>query len=161
MIKKDLTNQDKILITRGGLERIKAEYQKLVKEKRPVAVRRLAETRELGELSEDNDYTLAKQELAFIDGRIAELGEVISKATLIDEGHDACEEIRVGCKVIVREKKNEHTFHLVGEWEADPMEKKISHQSPLGRALLGKRVREKVEIEAPAGKIIYTIKAID
>lgn len=161
MTKKDLTNRDKILITQEGLEKIKAKYQKLVKEKRPVAVERLVGTRELGELSEDNDYTLAKQELAFIDGKIKELEEVINKAALIDEGHSDCREVKLGCRVTVREKKGEYIFHLVGEWEADPVQKKISHQSPLGKALLGRKAGDKVKIEVQAGRIVYTIKEIN
>jgi transcription elongation factor GreA len=112
-------------------------------------------------LSEDNDYNQAKQELAFIDGKIKELEEVINKAALINEGHNNCQEIKVGCRVTVQEKKSKHTFHLVGEWEADPTQKRISHQSPLGQALLGKKVGDRVEVDVPAGRLTYMIKQID
>ena len=140
---------------------MKREHQKLVEEKRPQVVARLSDSRKLGELTEDNEYTQAKQELAFIDGKIKELEEVINNAILIDRGHGDCREVRLGCRVTVGLGKQSQVFHLVGEWEADPMEKKISYRSPLGQLLLGKRVGDKVEVEAPAGKIIYFIKKID
>ena len=66
-------------------------------------------------------------------------------------------EVALGSKVIVKQNSNEHTFHIVGEWEADPAEKKISHTSPLGQALVGKSKGEKVEVEAPAGKLVYEV----
>ena len=68
--------------------------------------------------------------------------------------------IGIGCKVTVATNGSSHIFHIVGEWEANPMEKKISHDSPLGKALLGKKVGDKVEVAAPAGKIFYTVKKI-
>lgn len=158
---KMMNNQDKIPITKEGLNEIKEEYQKLVEEKRPLAVERLADTRELGELTEESDYTQAKQELAFIDGRIKELEEVINKSVLINAGHRSCQEVKLGCRVTVQAGKENHVFHLVGEWEADPTEMRISYQSPLGQQLLGKKVGDQVEVKAPAGKIVYTIKSID
>jgi len=156
-----VNNQDKIPITKRGLEEIKEEYQKLVDKKRPVALEHLVDVRKPGDLTEDNEYTLAKQELSFIDGKIDELEEVINKAILIDEGHEGCQAVKLGCRVTVQAGKDRHIFHLVGEWEADPAEEKISHQSPLGQSLLGKKVGDKVEVEAPVGKIIYTIKKIE
>lgn len=66
-----------------------------------------------------------------------------------------------GTKVRVKANGDEHTFHIVGEWEADPAEKKISHESPLGQALVGKKVGDKVSVEAPAGKVQYTILGIE
>ena len=152
---------DKIPITKNGLEELKKEYDELVKIKRPEVVERLASSRKIGDMAEENEYTQAKQELAFIDGRITELEEVISKAIFIDEGHGKCQEIILGCKVTVKNASKEHVFHLVGEWEANPAEARISHQSPLGQSLLGKKIGEKVEVEAPAGKVVYTIIKID
>jgi len=154
-------NQDKIPLTSEGLEELKEEHQKLLEKKRPEAVERLVKARSIGELTEDNEHSQAKQQLAFVDGRISELEEVINRAVLIDEGHGKCQEVRLGCKVTVDAKKKKHIFHLVGEWEADPASKKISHKSPLGQSLLGKKVGEKVEVEAPAGKIVYTIIKVD
>ena len=143
------------LLTQEGLNSLKAEYEELVKVKRPVAVSRLADAREAGDLSENSEYTAAKQDLSFMDGRIAELEELIHTAKIItvkSNGH-----IDMGSKVTLHVNGKQEMFHLVGEWEADPMNKKISHESPLGKALMGKKVGEQVEVEAPAGKVKYKI----
>ena len=155
------TSNEKIPLTKNGLEELKKEYDDLVKVKRPEVVERLASSRKVGDMTEENEYTQAKQELAFIDGRISELEDVISRAMLIDEGHGKCQEIKLGCKVTVKNGRLEHIFHLVGEWEANPAEARISYQSPLGQSLLGKKIGDKVEVEAPAGRIVYRIIKID
>lgn len=161
MVNNVSADKDKIPITQEGLKEIKEKYQRLVVEKRPIAVKRMAESRSLGDLTEDNEYAQAKQELAFIDGKISELEEVIARAVLIDRGHEKCQTVKLGCRVTVTTGKKENVFHLVGEWEADPVEKRISHQSPLGQALLGKKIGDRVEVEAPAGKVFYHIRRID
>ena len=84
------TSNEKIPLTKNGLEELKKEYDDLVKVKRPEVVERLASSRKVGDMTEENEYTQAKQELAFIDGRISELEDVISRAMLIDEGHGKC-----------------------------------------------------------------------
>ena len=152
---------NKIPLTKEGLEKLKQELNNLIEIKRPLIVERMASSRKIGDMAEESDYTQAKQELSFIDGRIDELQEVINKAIMIDEGHDNCQEVRLGCKITVQSNAQKHIFHLVGEWEADPNEARISHQSPLGQSLLGKKINEKVEVQAPAGKIVYTIVKID
>ncbi len=156
-----MVNEEKIYLTLEALENFKKEFQVLVEERRPVAIERVAETRTLGEMEESTDHIQAKQDLAFIDGRIVELEGIIAKAVLIDESHANCQNINLGCRVTVKANGTTKVFQLVGEWEADPANQKISHESPLGQALIGKKMGEKVEIEAPAGKIIYTILRID
>jgi len=157
-----MSNQNnKIPLTKEGLEKLKKELENLVNVKRPEVVERLASSRKTGDMTEESEYTQAKQELIFIDGRIDELEEVINKAMMIDENHNNCQEVKLGCKVTVKNASKEHVFHLVGEWEADPTQAKISHQSPLGQSLLGKKIGEKVKVEAPAGKVVYTIIKID
>jgi len=153
-------NQDKIPITKEGLKGIQEEYDKLVNVKRPEAVKRVAETRTIGDLTEDNEHTQAKQALSFIDGKISELGDVIGNARIINQGTKKPTQVNLGCRVTVEGDRKTLLYHLVGEWEADPAEMKISHKSPLGQSLLGKKVGDKVEVEAPAGKIVYTIKKI-
>lgn len=152
---------NKIPLTKEGLIKLQQELDNLVKVKRPSVVERMASSRKIGDMTEESEYTQAKQELAFIDGRIEELEKVINNVVIIDEGHDHCQEVKLGCKVTVQDSKNENIFHLVGEWEADPNQAKISHQSPLGQSLLGKKIGEKVEVQAPVGKIVYTITKID
>jgi transcription elongation factor GreA len=114
----------------------------------------------VGELIENSDYTQAKQDLAFTEGRIQELEGVLSKAQIIAEDNCNHKQVDLGCKVTVGINGKKSVFHLVGEWEADPTNQKISHESPLGQALIGKKVGEKVEIDAPAGKLTYTVLSI-
>ena len=151
---------NKVLLTKEGLQELKAEYEELTKRKRPVAVQRLSDARELGDLSENSEYAAAKQDLSFIDGRIVELEEIIHGAKLISVTHTKSQ-VDVGCKVILHINGKKDEFMLVGEWEADPKQKKISHESPLGKALMGKKVGDNVEVEAPAGKVLYKILGIE
>lgn len=152
-------NNHKKLLTKEGLEQLKSEFEELVKIKRPQAVSRLSDARDLGDLSENSEYVAAKQDLAFIDGRIAELEEILHGAkVVVNRKRDS---VDVGCKVTLHIKGKKEIFTVVGEWEADPAQKKISHESPLGKALLGKKVGDHAEVEAPAGKILYKILHID
>jgi len=146
------------LLTKEGLDSLKAEHEELVKVKRPATVVRLSDAREAGDLSENSEYVSAKQDLSFIDGRIAELEEILHAAKIISP--KATGLIDLGSKVILHVNGKKEEFLLVGEWEADPMRKKISNESPLGKALLGKQVGEIVEVEAPAGKIKYKVLEI-
>lgn len=146
-------------LTREGFDELKLELHNLIEKKRPQVVRRVARARDFGDLTENSEYHQARDELAFVDGRIEELEELITKATIISDKKKR-KIVDIGCKVTVHGNGKTHTYTIVGEWEADPKEKKISHQSPLGKALVGKRVGEEVEIEAPAGKIVYTIRKI-
>lgn len=148
-----------VALTKDGLNALKAEHDELVNVKRPAGVARLAEARDQGDLSENSEYTSAKQDLAFIDGRIVELEEILHGATVITSHPKG--QVDLGCKVTLHIHGKQEIFTIVGEWEADPLEKKISHQSPLGKALLGKKVGEKVEVEAPAGKILYKVLHIE
>lgn len=149
----------KIYLTKEGLEEQQKEYDDLTKIKRPEILARLSAARNMGDLSENAEYTVAREELSFIDGRIDELEEVLKQVVIISNNHSSV--IKLGSTVKVNTGKDNEEFTVVGEWEADPKEKKISHESPLGKALIGKKVGEKVEVEAPAGKIIYTIEAIN
>jgi len=156
-----MTNQQKVLLTREGLEELKKEYEELTKVKRPAVVARMSQARDLGDLTENSEYTAARQDLAFIDGRISELEEILHEAKLILNPSGDKKRVDIGCKVTLHINGKKETFTIVGEWEANPAEKKISHASPLGQALLGKEVGEKVEVEAPAGRLVYTILEIE
>lgn len=148
-----------VKLTKEGLEALKSELADLRDVKRPKLVDRLANARSQGDLSENSDYQSAKEELEFLDGRIEELEDVIKTASVAPVTKSGG--VDVGTKVTVRFNGKEIVFNIVGEWEADPMNKKISHESPLGKALVGKRVGDKVEVEAPAGKVNYEIIAIN
>jgi transcription elongation factor GreA len=148
----------KIYLTKEGLDELKAEYNELTKVKRPEILDRVSAARNMGDLSENAEYTVAREELSFIDGRIEELEELLKQVVMISNNHSNT--IKLGSTVKVNAGSDKEEFTVVGEWEADPKEKKISHESPLGKALIGKKVGEKVEVEAPAGKIVYTIEHI-
>lgn len=149
----------KIYLTKDGLSELKKEYEELTLVKRPDVLARVSAARNLGDLSENAEYSAAREDLSFIDGRIDELEELLKQAIIISESHQN-HMIKLGSKVTLHHKGKKEVYTVVGEWEADPTEKKISHKSPLGVALMGKRVGEQVEVEAPAGKILYTIKSI-
>lgn len=145
-----------IYLTAEGLEELKKEHTDLSKVRRPEVVKRVASARELGDLSENAEYQAARDELAFIDGRLEELEDILKKVQLIKD-HASLSSVELGSTVTLDHKGKNEDYMVVGEWEADPIEKKISHASPLGKALLGKKIGDNVEVEAPAGKIIYTI----
>jgi transcription elongation factor GreA len=152
------TNHTQIL-TKEGLNQLKAEFEVLTATKRPETVKRLADAREQGDLSENSEYAAAKQDLSFIDGRIAELEDILHVAKVVTSHKKGS--VDIGCKVTLTINGKKEIFHVVGEWEADPSQKKISHSSPLGKALLGKKPGDKVEVVAPAGKILYHVIEIE
>lgn len=155
-------DNDKIPITQEGFEEIKQEYERLTKTKRPQIVQRLVEARREGDLSENSEYQQARQELSFVDGRIAELEEVIGRSQVVTTNHGQCSQVSLGCRVtVVNGDGQQQVFHLVGQWEADPSAQKISAESPLGKSLLGKKVGDQAEVAVPAGKIHYKILKID
>lgn len=152
----------KIYLTKAGLEEIKKEHKQLSNVRRPDVLSRVSQARSLGDLSENAEYIAAREELSFIDGRIDELEEIIKQAVIIEEGHQkGAKKIQLGSRVTLHSGKKEEIFTVVGEWEADPIEKKISHESPLGKALINKSVGERIEVAAPAGKILYTVVDIE
>lgn len=153
------TLNDKIQFTAEGLTEIKAELAELSGAKLAAAIERVARARDFGDLSENAEYHAAKEELAFIEGRIEELEGIVQRAEVVSTKNKT-DLVDIGCKVTVTVSGKDHTYEIVGEWEADPLNKKISHTSPLGKALSGKKKGEAVEFEAPAGKVVYRIKKI-
>lgn len=149
-----------VQISHDGLKALKKELGLLVSEKRPRIVERLEHARSQGDLAENSDYTAARDELEFLDGRISELEEVIDNSIVVN-GNGRTTSVGFGTKVTVKVNSDKVVYEIVGAWEANPIKKRISHESPLGQALLGKKVGDEVEIEAPAGKIIYTIVKIE
>lgn len=151
--------QNKIQFTKDGLQELQSELTELKDTKLPAAIDRVARARDFGDLSENAEYHAAKEELAFIEGRVEELEELLKKAEVVKSSNGRSQ-VSVGCKVTVAHQGKEYLYEVVGEWEADPMKKKISHTSPLGQALMGKKQGDDVEFEAPAGKIVYKVKKI-
>lgn len=149
------TNQ--IQITPDGLKALEQELNELKNVKRPKIVDQVAYARDQGDLSENSAYIQGKEELNFTDGRISELEDILNTVKVVKPSLAGTGKVSMGNKVTVSINGTQHTFHVVGEWEADPQQKKISHESPLGKALLGKKKGDTVEVEAPAGTIKYTI----
>lgn len=152
----------KVFLTKEGLEELKKEHEEISRVKRPAIVKRLSQARDQGDLSENAEYHAAREELSFVDGRIDELEELL-KSVVVIEDHaktGADRSVELGSKVTIKIDGREEVYSVVGEFEADPAEKKISHESPLGKALIGKKVGQEVEVEAPVGKIIYRIVSI-
>ena len=144
------------------LEELKQEltYLKTVREKEVAEL--IKEARSFGDLSENSEYDEAKNEQGKLYSRIAELDEILSNYTLIEEQENHMDMVHVGNNVVVKDLEFDETlhYHIVGSHEADPMNGRISEVSHFGRALLGKKAGEEVVVEAPAGNIRYQIVEI-
>jgi len=148
-----------VQLTKEGHENLKKEYQELIGIKRPQVVDTLQKARAMGDLSENSAYSAAKEEQALVEGRIREIEEILKVAQIVQNGNGN-HIVALGHTVTVMIDGEREEFQIVGEFEADPTQKKLSHTSPLGRGLLGKKVGEQVQIEVPAGKVIYKIIGI-
>lgn len=156
-----MDNNKKIYLTKEGLAELKKENDELVNKKRPDVLARVTQARNMGDLSENAEYVASREELTFIDGRIDELEIILKQAVVIREGVKTSNHaVKLGSTVTLHSNGKKEVFTVVGEWEADPTNKKISHESPLGKVLIGKRVGEKVQVEAPAGKITYVVISV-
>lgn len=151
---------DDVTLTQEGYEELIAELKEIKDKKLPVAIERVATARSFGDLSENSEYHAAREDLSFLEGRISELEALLSKAKVIKQKKGKQSTVSVGSTVTVHIGKAKHVYQIVGEWEANPKEKKISEGSPLGKALIGKAVGEEIEIDAPAGKIKYKVADI-
>ena len=143
--------------TKDGLERMKLELAELKIKKREVA-ERINKAKELGDLSENAEYQDAKEEMAFVEGHLLELEDYINHAVIIER--KIGDTVTVGSTVTVKSETREKTYTIVGANEADPLAGRISNETPLAAALLGKRVGETVEVTVPSGKTVYTIVSI-
>lgn len=158
-------DDDRILITKEGLKKLKEELELLKKIKRKEVAERLKEAISYGDLSENAEYEEAKNEQAFVEGRILELENQVRNAKIISEKHakGKGKVVEIGSEVTVQEKgksRDPETYTIVGSTEADPLEHKISNESPIGRALLGKAKGGVVEVDAPGGRFKYEVVKI-
>ncbi|MBU1146445.1 transcription elongation factor GreA [Patescibacteria group bacterium] len=149
----------KMYVSKEGLERFKQELEDLVNIKRKEIIERIERAKELGDLSENAEYAAAKDEQAFTEGRIIELRDMITRAEVIN-GDGRVDLVRVGSKVKVKNDDMETEYEIVGVAEADPLTGKISNESPLGRAFLGKKRGDKVQVQVPKGMFTFTILEI-
>jgi len=137
-------------ITKEGLEKLKKELDYLKTEKRKEVAERIREAKELGDLSENAEYTEAKEEQAFFEGKIIELEYVIKNSQIIksDKKSDI---VRVGSKIKLESGNEQFEYIIVGSNESDPSSGKISNESPLGKAFLNKKIGDEVSVEVPQG----------
>ncbi|MBI3361616.1 MAG: transcription elongation factor GreA [Chloroflexi bacterium] len=152
---------DEIFLTSDGAKKLKHELEHLTTVKRTELAARLRDAIKMGDLSENADYISAKEEQAFLEGKIMELQETLRRATVVAEGsgNDA---VGIGQRVTVVETgADPETFILVGAKEANPREGKISHESPIGKVLMGKRVGDTAEAETPGGTIVFKVLKIE
>jgi transcription elongation factor GreA len=151
----------KVQLTKEAFQALEKELKELNEVKRPKLVERLSRAMSEGDLAENSDYQSAKEELEFLDGRIGELSQVVNNAIIVKNTDGKNGKVGMGTKVTVKIGAKSQIFTIVGEWEADPVSKKISPSSPLGQVLMDKAKGEKVEVNAPAGKVIYEILEIE
>jgi transcription elongation factor GreA len=149
----------KTQLTKEGYNSLQTEYQTLKTLKRPQAVERLHKARSMGDLSENSEYTAAKENLSLVEGRILEVEEILKNVEIVNN-NNGNHYVDIGSQVIVQTTIGNDSFKIVGEFEADPLKKKLSHTSPIGKALIGKKVGDEVEISVPAGKLKYKIVEI-
>ena len=141
------------LITPEGLEKLKAELEELQTVRRREVAERIKEAREFGDIAENSEYDDAKNEQAMLEQRIAQMEERVRRAIVVDKDQVDTRVVSVGVKVHVKDQKtgDSRKFQLVGTAEANPAEEKLSHESPIGKALMGRKRGEIVSVEVPRG----------
>jgi transcription elongation factor GreA len=156
-------NDKDIVLTQEGLTKLEQELDELKTVHRREVNDRIRQAKEFGDISENAEYEDAKQEQAFVEGRILRLEQMIRNARLIDASGSTAEEVQLGASVRVKDLRSGESFDfsIVGSAESDPPNKRLSNESPLGRALLGKRKGETVDVETPRGKVQYKIEAVN
>lgn len=156
-----MTPAPEYFLTEEGITKLKAELEELTGPRRVELAQRLRTAIQQGDLSENADYHKAKEDQAFLEGRIQEIRALLGSAVVIESGSSGGV-IGVGSTVVLREKGREPTkYFLVGAQEADPRNGKISNESPIGKALLGHKAGEKVEAQTPAGTLNFEIVSVE
>jgi transcription elongation factor GreA len=146
-------------ISKDGLDKLRQELDEMLAVRRPEVAQRIHDAKEHGDLSENAEYEDAKNEQAFVEGRIQALESMIKNATLIDE-NTSTDHVQIGSTVKVTGEDGVETFMIVGSAEAKPSDGRISNESPVGRALLGRKKGDKVVVQVPAGDFSYQILEI-
>ncbi len=144
-----------LIVSKEGLRKLEAELELLKTVKRREVAERIKIAREFGDISENSEYEDAKNEQAFVEGRIQTLEKMLRQAQVVDEATMDPDHVHIGSRVTVRDldEGEEEVYEIVGSTEADPIKNRISNESPVGKALIGARVDDLVEVIAPVGKI--------
>lgn len=154
---------EEVLLTEKGYKKLEEELEKLTTVKRREIAKRIKTAREFGDISENSEYDDAKNEQAFVEGRIKEIKNLIDNAKIIKEDEVSNDKVNLGTTVRLHNIDEDKfvTYKLVGTAEADPLDHKISNESPIGKAILGKKVGDKVKVKVPKGVIKYEILSIE
>ena len=139
--------KEKIFLTKEGLEKLKKEHNNLVNNKRKEVTARISKAREYGDINENTEYDTAREEQSFIEGRILELEEILRNSQIV-ESKGKAGSVQIGSKVKVEVDGDQDEFVIVSSVEADPMQGKISNESPVGKALLGAKVGDVVTVSS-------------
>ena len=153
---------EKIPMTPGGLVTLEDELRTLKQVERPAVIRAIAEAREHGDLSENAEYHAAREKQSFIEGRVTELEDIISRAQVIDVSTLSGDTVRFGATVTLADEDSddESVYQIVGQHEADISAGRLSVHSPLARALIGKTVGDSVEVSSPGGSRSYEVVSV-
>ena len=153
---------NKLPMTANGYEKLQTELKKLLNEDRPNIIEAIAEARSHGDLSENAEYQYAKEQQSLIEGKIVDLESAISRAEIIDVKSLEGDDIKFGATVQIEDDDSGEvvTYQIVGEYESDIKNNKLSVSSPLARGLINKSVEDVVEINSPKGQKSYTIKSV-
>ena len=154
-----MSYKKEVFLTAKGFTDIESELDELKRVKRPEIIKAIKEARALGDLSENADYHAAREEQAIIEGRIQELEYMVEHASIISE--ESSDTVKIGSSVVIRydDEDDLEEYKIVGSTEADPFENKISNESPIAKALLGKKKGSKVTVESPNGE--YEIELVE
>jgi transcription elongation factor GreA len=152
-------NNKPAYLSKEGLEKLREELDEMVNVRRAEVASRIQEAKEHGDITENAEYEDAKNEQAFVEGRIQSLSALIKNAVLITENHSTTH-VQIGSTVEVESEDGRESYMIVGSAEAAPADGKISNESPVGRALLGRKKGEKVSVSVPAGDMTYKIVGI-
>ncbi len=158
-----MTDRDRELVTPEGLEKLQTELSYLTEVRRKEVADRIRQAREFGDISENSEYDDAKTEQGLLERRISEIQRRIRNAKVVDPSEAETDAVDLGTRVTLRVvgKKKERTFQIVGANESDPTNGKLSHASPVGRAVLNRRVGEKVTVSTPRGSTEYEIVNVE
>jgi transcription elongation factor GreA len=158
-VKEGTHVEKEVILSAEGLRKLEEELDHLKSVRRREVAERIRQAREFGDITENSEYEDAKNEQAFIEGRILTLEKMLRNAHVVDGHEHSPEEVGIGTRVRVRDEESaeEEVFTIVGSTEADPSENKISSESPVGRGLTGHRVGDVVEISVPVGTIRYRL----
>jgi transcription elongation factor GreA len=146
-----MLQENETFLTAEGLDKLKLELDQLKNVKRKEVANRIEEAKELGDLSENAEYSSAKEDQAIVEGRIAEVENMIRHAKVVTNVKNGL--VQVGSTIRAKIMGHEQEFHIVGMNEADPTNGKVSNSSPMGKALIGKKEGDKISFEAPSGKV--------